>query len=202
MTRIPLTRIEAAPAKTQAIRAAVRGVAFPAEGGRRLAALEDAPAFHNLIADRRVSDPIYTLPKPATLEAARAFIARHIEEHERGEGLLILDFDEAGILAGYHDIQIWPEWAAAELGGAIRPDRQGAGMGGAGAAMAFDWLFGAIGVDLICETAALDNVRTRRLLDHLGFRFMGEIESELPGGGVRPSLYWELERGDWAKRKS
>lgn len=200
MTKIPLTRTDATPQKAEAIREAVRRISFPADGRRRLAAITDAPAFFTLIADPRVSDPIYTLPKPPTLEAARAFIASHVEERARGDGLLILEFDDAGGVAAYHDIQIWPEWSAAELGGAIRPDRQSAGKGGEGAAAAFAFLFDVIGVDLICETAALDNIRTRRLLERIGFRFLGEIESELPGGGVRPSLYFEMTRADWSQR--
>lgn len=200
MAKIPLTRNPAAPEKSAAIRKAVSAVSFPPDAARRLAAGADAEAFLGLIADPRVSDPIYTLPKPPTLEAARAFIEQHIAERRRGEGLLILEFDNAGAVAGYHDIQVWPEWAACELGGAIRPDRQGGGSGTAGAAAAFGWLFDAIGVDLICETSALDNVRTQRLLERLGFRFVGVIESDLPGGGVRPSRYFELTRAQWLQR--
>lgn len=201
MATIPLTRVNAPAEKAGAIRAAVRAVSFPADAARRFAQEEDAPAFYDLIADPRVSGPVYTLPNPPTLDAARAFIERHIEEHQRGEGLLIFDCDAAGAIAGYHDIQFWPEWAAAEIGGAIRPDRQSMGAGGAGAAAAFEWLFTAIGVDLICETAALDNVRTKKLLERLGFRLVGEIESELPDGGTRPSLYFELTREEWAARR-
>ena len=201
MTKIPLTRHAAAPEKADAIRAAVRKAAFPATGRRRLASCGDAAAFLALIADPRVSDPVYTLPKPPTLEAAQAFIARHEGELQRGEGLLLFEFDAEDAIAAYHDIQIWPQWAAAEIGGAIRPDLQGAGVGGAGAAAAFDWLFDDIGVDLICETAALDNIRTRKLLERIGFRLIGEIESELPGGGVRPSLYFEMTRAEWIARQ-
>ena len=201
MAEIPLTRHPTSAEKAAAIRAAVRAVTFPAGANRRLAREDDAPAFHDLIADPRVSGPVYTLPKPPTLEAADAFIKRHIEEHQRGEGLLIFEYDAAGAIGGYHDIQFWPEWAAAEIGGAIRPDRQSMGAGGAGAAAAFNWLFDAIGVDLICETAALDNIRTKKLLERLGFRFLGEIESELPDGGKRPSLYFELTREEWAARR-
>lgn len=201
MAKIPLTRIPAGEEKAAAIRQAVRSAEIPAHGARRLAAAQDAQSFLDLIADRRVSDPIYTLPKPPTLETARAFIARHVEEHLRGEGLLIFEFDEAGAVCAYHDIQFWPEWAACELGGAIRPDLQNAGAGGAGAAAAFDWLFNVIGVNLICETAALDNFRTKKLLERIGFRFISEIESELPGGGVRPSLYFEMTREEWARRR-
>lgn len=200
MTKLPLTRIAATRSKALAIRAAVRAVSFPAAGRRRLADPENAPAFLELIADPRVADPIYTLPKPPTLQSTRAFIETHRAEQARGEGLLIFDFDEAGAVAGYHDIQVWPEWAAAELGGAIRPDRQGGGAGAAGAALAFDWLFNVIGVELICETAALDNIRTRKLLERIGFRLIGEIESEAPSGGSRPSLYFEMTRAERAQR--
>jgi RimJ/RimL family protein N-acetyltransferase len=200
VTKLPLTRNRAPVAKEAAIREAVCAVEFPENGRRRLARPDDAPAFYDLISDPRVSKPIYTLPKPPTPHAVHAFIERHISEQAQGEGLLILDFDRSGAVAGYHDIQFWPEWSACELGGAIRADMQGAGSGAAGAAKAFDWLFNVIGVDLICETAALDNLRTRKLLERIGFRLIGEIESELPGGGVRPSLYFEMTRTEWARR--
>jgi len=200
MADIPLTRIAATPEKSDAIRNAVRAASFPAGQGRRLATVADADAFFALIADPRVSDPIYTLPKPPTLQKARAFIERHDGEQRRGEGLLILEFDGAGAVVGYHDIQVWPQWAACELGGAIHPDRQGGGAGTAGAAMAFDWLFSTFGVDLICETAALDNIRTRKLLERIGFRLLGKIESDLPEGGVRPSLYFEMTRTEWEQQ--
>lgn len=201
MTQIPLTRKKTEPEKAAAIRAAVRAVGFPPRAARRVATPDDAEAFYNFIADPQVSDPIYTLPKPPSLSSCRAFIERHAAEQARGEGLLILETDASGGVFAHHDLQFWPEWAAAELGGAIRPDRQSTGAGGAGAAAAFEWLFNAIGVDLICETAALDNIRARKLLERIGFRLIGEIESELPGGGVRPSLYFEMTRAEWTARQ-
>jgi len=109
----------------------------------------------------------------------------------------MISVDDRGEAHGYHDFQFWPQWSACELGGAIRADRQSAGQGSTGAMAAFNWLFEVIGVDLICETAALDNVRTARLLERIGFSYKGEIESKLPGGGLRPSRYWELGKADW-----
>ncbi len=201
MTKIPLTRIPASPEKREAIRNAVR-IAESAPGGMRLATPADTDALTALVIDPRISDPIYSLPKPITRDSIGAFIARHIQERARGEGLLLVALDGSDAAAGYHDIQFWPEWAACELGGAIRPDRQGGHTGADGAAAAFDWLFDDIGVDLICETAALDNIRTAKLLERIGFRYKGEIESELPGGRVRPSHYWEMTQADWrAARK-
>jgi RimJ/RimL family protein N-acetyltransferase len=110
--------------------------------------------------------------------------------------------DDENTVAAYHDIQFWPQWAACELGGAIRIDRQGAGAGVGGAATAFNWLFDVIGVDLICETAALDNHRTARLLEKLGFMFQGQIESALPGGGTRPSKCWEMTKEAWRTKQN
>ncbi|MFQ5561983.1 MAG: GNAT family N-acetyltransferase [Parvularculaceae bacterium] len=200
MAELPLTRILAPPEKQAAIRDAIRAVTV-APGGARVAMLEDAQALTVLLSDPSVSAPIYTLPKPVSLETVTELVARHLEERAEGRGLLLINFDEAGAVAGYRDIQVWPEWAACELGGAIRPDCQGAGAGGAGAAAAFGWLFEKIGVDLICETAALDNERTARLLERIGFSCKGEIESALPGGGTRPSRYWKMTRAEWAARR-
>lgn len=70
------------------------------------------------------------------------------------------------------------------------------------AAKVFNWLFDTVGVDLICETAALDNIRTARLLESIGFKFMGEINSQLANGEQRPSLYWELSKADWHQQQS
>lgn len=202
MTELPLTRISASAEKAAAIRAAVRAVAFPPGAPARLARIEDAGAFFSLVADPGVSGPIYTLPKPISLDACRDFIARHVDEQARGEGLLIFTLDNEGAIGGYHDIEVWPQWSAADLGGAIRPDLQGSGRGREGAQRAFDWLFETLGVDLLCETAALDNVRSRRIMEGAGFRHMGEIDSPLLGGGVRRSHYWELARADWLARRS
>jgi RimJ/RimL family protein N-acetyltransferase len=202
MTALPRTRIPASAQKAAAIREAVRRADFPATGHRRLAGEGDASGFLRLIADPSIGERIYTLPRPATLATVRDFIARHVEERIRGEGLLICEFDEEGDVEAYNDFRFWPEWAACELGGAIRPDRQGAGRGGAGAAAAFQWLFEKIGVELICETAALDNIRTRKLLERLGFDLIGEIDIELPDGSVRPSLYFELSLDGWRLRRA
>lgn len=201
MAELPLTQSAADEAKQARIRAAVRATeAIPALA--RIALPEDVGALTEFLADPAVSAPIYTLPKPINRGTVAAFVDRHLAERDRGEGLLLVSVDENGAVNAYHDIQVWPQWSACELGGAIRPDRQGAGLGGAGAAAAFAWLFDVIGVDLVCETAALDNARTARLLERIGFTCKGRIESRLPGGGTRPSRYWELTKADWQRRQA
>lgn len=200
---IPITRNEVSAARAEAIREAVRSAMAlpdPGEGRSRRATAEDAAGLLGFLSDPAVHAPIYTLPRPLTEESVRAFIEEHERQAEAGEGLLFLREDEAGEIIGHTDIQIWPHWAAGELGGALHPSRQSQGQGAKGAAASFAWMFDALGLVLLCETAALDNVRTARLLDGLGFERKGEVESTRPDGGTRRSLVWEISAADWRAR--
>ncbi|ASK89764.1 GNAT family N-acetyltransferase [Sphingorhabdus sp. SMR4y] len=201
MNRIPITRSPVPEAKAAAIRAAVASATSLAADGdsSRLATADDAAAFHAFLDDPQIHAPIYTLPRPLTVESVRAFIADHQAQHEQGSGLLFLSFDEQGRIAGYSDICVWPEWAAGELGGALHPDRQGQRRGVEGARQSFAWMFECLGLDLICETAAPDNIRTAHLLDGLGFTRRGEIVSQRADGSTRPSLVWEITRAEWQR---
>ena len=193
---LPLTRIAASPGEAEAIRAAVS--VQTVMGDSRLAELGDAPGLFALLSDPLVHAPIYTLPRPLTEASVEAFIAGHLEERAAGEGLLFVRAGEGGQVMGYSDVQVWPEWRAGELGGALHPSLHGKGAGGRGAAASFAWMFEALGLDLICETAALTNVPTQRMLDGLGFRRMGETFSTRPDGTTRASLVWEITRAEWA----
>lgn len=200
MSGPPLTRVAIAADREAAIRAAVRAVSgipfgeFPS----RLAQPEDAEALFEFLSDAGIHGPIYNLPKPLTLLSVRGFIEQKLAEREAGEGFLFLRFDEAGDVLGYSEFDIWPQWGAGELGGALRADRQGQRAGIEGARQSFTWMFETLHLELICETAALDNIRTARLLDHLGFERKGEITSTRPDGTTRPSLVWEVTRQQWA----
>lgn len=202
MTSIPITRTPVPEAKAAAIRAAVAGAKSlgPDSGASRLATLDDAAAFHEFLSDPQIHAPIYTLPRPLTTDSVRAFIAGHVAQREQGKGLLFLTIDEQGRISGYSDLCLWPEWAAGELGGAIHPDRQGQRRGVEGARQSFGWMFESLGLDLICETASLDNHRTAHLLDGLGFRRMGEITSKRADCTTRPSLVWEMTRAEWREK--
>ena len=196
---IPITRNPATAQQAAAIRAAVAAATTLGSNSEysRLATPEDAASFHEFLSDPRIHAPIYTLPRPLTVATVRAFIADHEAQRARGTGLLFLNFDEQGRISGYSDLCLWPEWAAGELGGALHPDRQGQRQGSSGARQSFAWMFESLGLDLICETAAPDNIRTAQLLDHLGFRRMGAITSQRADGTTRPSLVWEITRAEW-----
>jgi RimJ/RimL family protein N-acetyltransferase len=201
MSAPPVTVLDVDEAEADAIREAVRTADPLTLGyGRILARPEHAAALAYFLSDERVSGAIYDLPRPFTAEV----MARWIEESEAlrqaGRRLLILTFDETAQIVGYSAITVWPERSAAELAGAIRADRQNEGQGGAGAIHSFGWVFDTLGVRMMGLTAAIDNVRSARLIDAAGFVRMGERDSVRPDGTVRRSLYWEMTREAWKER--
>lgn len=198
MSAPPKTTLVAGLEEEQRIRDRVRN-ADPGGLGpfRRAAGDEDAAAVLDLLVDPSVSAPVYDLPQPLTLESVTAWIRDAREQRQRGEGLLILTGAPGGPVTGYSRITIWPGRASAELAGALRAGLQGAGAGGMGAAQTIGWMFDALAVRLVCLTAAIDNVRSIRLIDRMGFRRMGEREAIRPDGTRRQSCYWELTVEEW-----
>jgi len=198
MSAPPKTKLVATPREVAAIRAAVRAPDLSAFGpGRVLAGPEHAERLAELLSDPAVSDPIYDLPRPITVETVSAWIAACLRQRQAGEGLLMVNLDADGRLSGYSHVSVWPERASAELAGASRADLQGQGRGGTGAVATFNWIFEDLGARLMCLTAALDNVRSARLIDRAGFVRMGERDGVRPDGSIRRSLYWELTRDAW-----
>lgn len=195
MSAPPKTVLQASPEEAAAIRAAVRAAARD-----RIAGPQDVPGLTRLLADPRVSDPIYDLPRPIDEENVRRWVAESATLAEKGECLLTVSRDAAGEVAGYSRITVWPERSSAELAGAARADRQNSGQGRAGVARSIARIFEDLGVRLIGLTAALDNVRSAAAIDGAGFRRMGERESLRPDGSVRRSLYWEMTREEWMLR--
>ena len=196
---IPVTRRDVPASRIAAIRDAVRATTHLGDGpdASRLAAASDAPAFLAFLSDPAVHAPIYSLPRPLTEANVLAFIEDHLAQRDAGEGLLFVRDDGAGTILGYSDIQVWPEWAAGELGGALHPSQHRQGRGTRGAAESFTWMFEALRLDLICETASLENTATQRMLDGFGFARKGEVTSTRPDGTTRASLVWEMTRDDW-----
>lgn len=201
MSAPPVTVLEVDEAEAEAIRQAVRDADPLTLGyGRMLARPEHAAALAHFLSDPRVSDAIYDLPRPFTAEVMAGWIEESEALRLEGRRLLILTFDETAQVVGYSCITVWPDRSAAELAGAIRADRQNEGQGGAGAIHSFGWVFDTLGVRMMGLTAAVDNVRSARLIDAAGFVRMGERDSVRPDGTVRRSLYWEMTREAWKER--
>ena len=198
MSAPPKTVLEVSPQEAEAIRQAVREAAL--EDGRLLAGPEHVAGLTALLADPRVSDPIYDLPRPINQGNVARWVADCTAARQRGERLLTVALDEAGEVAGYSCFSVWPDRSAAEIAGAMRADRQNSGQGRAGVGRSIAFMFETLGVRLIGLTAALDNVRSAAAIDGAGFRRMGEVESVRPDGTTRRSLYWELTREEWELR--
>ena len=200
---IPVTRRLVSAQRADNIRQMVRRAETlgDAPDASRLARPDDAPALYALLSDPAVHAPIYTLPRPLTEASVQAFIQSHLDEREAGRGLLFVRAAEDGRIMGYSDVQVWPHWAAGELGGALHPSEHNRGQGTRGAAASFDWMFESLDLDLLCETASLENVPTQRMLDGMGFERKGEVESRRPDGSARRSLVWEMTRDAWRARQ-
>lgn len=190
----PKTKLKISNAEAEAIRTKVRQVHTleGVFGQSRLATTDDAPAILELLKDERVSGDVYTLPRPFSLDSVRAWIEDHQKQAKAGTGLLMVAFDDKGQAVTITDFQFWPEYAACEFGGVIAAHLQSQHMGTKGIRQLCDWVFTELGVRLLIMTASQQNIRTHKLLDGLGFKRMGEVDSIRPDGTVRQSLYWEL----------
>lgn len=203
MSAPPKTELSAGPDEDRRIRAAVRASPIDRLGpGRRIATREDADAVVDLLADPAVSAPVYDLPQPINRATISAWIEAAERDRQAGCGLLVLTGGQGGQLTGYSRITVWPERSSAELAGALRAGIQGSGAGGAGAAHTIGWIFEALGVRLVCLTAATDNVRSIRLIDRMGFRRMGERTAVRHDGSTRTSCYWEMTAEEWHALKA
>jgi RimJ/RimL family protein N-acetyltransferase len=201
MSAPPKTVLRASPEEEAAIRAAVRDADIHGLNERCVVARnEHVTGLVELLSDPAVSAPIYDLPNPITPETVAAWVRDAELKRSAGEALLTVTLDATGRIASYSRFTVWPERASAEIAGAFRGDMQSAGAGKAGAARSFGWMFSELGVRLICVTAALDNVRSARVIEAAGFTPMGEREAVRADGTLRRSRYWEMTREAWLAR--
>ena len=201
MSAPPKTVLEVSDEEAVAIRQAVRTADVTTLGDRReRAELKHVPGLVALLADERVSGPIYDLPRPIDADSVTRWVTEAQAQALAGEALLIVTLDAAGEVAGYSRITVWPDRSAAELAGAMRADLQNQGQGGKGMAHSFGWIFETLGVRMMCLTAALDNVRVQKGIDGAGFVRLGERDAVRPDGTIRRSIYWEMTRDAWRMR--
>jgi RimJ/RimL family protein N-acetyltransferase len=202
MSAPPNTVLYASPEEASAIRAAVRAPDLAKLGADCvLASSTHVAGLVELLADPAVSDPIYDLPRPINDATVAAWVHEAELKRDAGEALLVVRVDSERRVFSYSRFTVWPERASAELAGAVRADLQNAGGGKAGAARSFDWMFEVLGVRLIGLTAALENVRSARVIEAAGFTPMGERDSIRSDGATRRSRYWEMTRDAWQARR-
>lgn len=201
MSAPPKTVLTATQEEEAAIRARVRNVDPSTLGpGFVLAEAAHVSALVEFLSDPAVSGPIYDLPRPINTETVSRWVEDAQRKRQAGEAVLFVRVDESGRIASYSLFTVWPERTSAELVGAQRADLQNSGVGRAGAARSFGWMFDVLGVRLVGLTAALDNVRSQRVIEAAGFVDMGERDSVRPDGTIRRSRYWEMTREAWRSR--
>lgn len=203
MSAPPKTVLVATPEEASSIRERVR-TADPATlgAGHVFAEARHVPALVDFLSDPAISGWIYDLPRPITTETVALWVEDSERRRQDGEALLMIRIDGDGAIASYSLVTVWPDRSSAELVGAQRADRQNSGAGRLGAARTFGWMFGVIGVRLIGLTAALDNVRSARVIEAAGFVDMGERDGVRPDGTIRRSRYWEMTSDQWKARRA
>lgn len=202
MSAPPKTRLEVSAEEEGAIRAAVRNADVRKLGADcAVATLQHVDDLIDFLSDPRVSDAIYDLPRPINADTVATWVRNAERLRQAGEAILTVRLDGSGRIFSYSYFTVWPHRSAAEIAGAFRADRQNSGAGKSGAAHSFDWMFEELGVRLICVTAALDNVRSARVIEAAGFSPLGEREAVRADGVVRRSHYWEMSRDAWRARK-
>lgn len=198
MSEAPLTILDVPSGEEEAIRLAVRNADVSLLSPRhRIATRDDIAGLIDLLSDPRVSDPIYDLPRPFTTSTIGTWIEKARTLQTKGEAVLAVISDVTAKITGYSYFTVWPDRSAAELAGAHIAEAQNKGTGKTGAARSFGWMFEHLGVRLIGVTAALDNMRSARVIGAAGFVDKGERESRRPDGSARRSRYWELTRDQW-----
>ncbi len=189
----PKTKLKTSKRQAEHIRRKVRNIRkIDGEtGGSKLVQLHHAGEILELLKDERVSGDVYTFPRPFNLQSVTSWIEDHQAQARAGEGLLLFSRAPSGEIMSITDFQFWPEHSACEFGGAFAHAYQNQSLGLHGIKFMCDWVFETIGVGLIVLTTSLDNVRSQKIINHLGFTPMGEIKSVRPDGSLRRSLYWE-----------
>src|SRR5262245_6995620 len=105
MSAPPKTVIHASDEEVEAIRDAVRNADISTLGmGRERAELKHVPGLVALLTDEAVSGPIYDLPRPITEDSVTRWVVEGQAQALAGDGLLLVNLDEAGQVAGYSKI--------------------------------------------------------------------------------------------------
>jgi len=127
---------------------------------------EDREPFAAINADPRVSE---FLPTPLSREQSDAFIDR-IEVHfdQRGYGLWAVEIPGVTTLAGFIGLSTLPFLPAPEVGWRLGPAYWGGGYATEGARATLAFGFETVGLDEIVSVTALDNIRSRRVMEKLG----------------------------------
>lgn len=129
---------------------------------------EDSEPFAAINADPRVSE---FLPTRLTHELSDAFIER-AEAHfdQRGYGLWAVEVPGVTTLAGFIGLATLPFLPAPEIGWRLGGDYWGSGYATEGARAVLRFGFEVVELDEIVSITAVQNLRSRRVMEKIGMR--------------------------------
>lgn len=136
----------------------------------------DAPAFHALHADPRVTE---FLPGPLSMEQVEAFIAFQQEMYARtGACYFGIEVAATGALAGFvglkrHEADAplrLPFAPCSDIGWRLATAHWGQGYATEGARACLDYGFDTLGLEEIVSFTVPDNLRSRAIMEKLGMR--------------------------------
>jgi ribosomal-protein-alanine N-acetyltransferase len=132
--------------------------------------LEDRAAFARMNADPRVMEFFPKLLTREESDAAADRIEAHFQQH--GFGLWAVEIPDVAAFAGFVGLAT-PRFEAAftpcvEIGWRLAAEHWGRGYATEGARAALEFGFGKLGLTEILSFTAVDNVRSRRVMEKIG----------------------------------
>lgn len=159
----------------------------------RRARADDAEGLHVLLSDPRVMQFWSTLPHE-DIAVTRAWLDGMLQRGPDSDDFII---DMEGRVVGKAGA-----WRMPEIGYILHPDLWGRGLATEAMSAVIDHLFAAHDVPALTADVDPGNAGSIRVLLKLGFRETHRAENTyFIGGKWFHSVYFELARGDWARRR-
>lgn len=160
---------------------------------------EDLPWFQDLCADPQVMEYIGDGTPRSAEDAANSFIRLRRSWEINGYGLLAIERLDDGAIAGFAGLlrpNFLPEiMPAVEVGWRLDRHAWGKGIGTEAAAAVLDWAFTSVHLEQVVAVIHVENQRSRRIAQKLGFRH--ERRTIVPEHGVWADVH-RLDQSQWA----
>jgi len=149
-------------------------------------------------ADARVMEFMPSLLAPEESDALVERMERHFEE--RGFGLMAAELKEGGEFIGYVGLSVpgfdAPFMPAVEIGWRLAAEFWGRGLATEAAREVLRYGFEEVGLESVVSFTVPGNVRSRRVMEKIGMRLVGEFEHpRLPEGHpLRRHVLYRVER--------
>ena len=162
-------------------------------------AMTDADAVFEAFHDPRVSSWSYLFPQPFTRVEALKWCDRALAGQESGQFIWgALRHRETGHFIGQWDVTMVPGSGLFEVGGALGLPYWGKGFAEEAVDTVLRESFRQMPVTKAFVITGLGNRSSRRVIEAMHFRILGECGVPMPDGRLRPSLYGEMTKDECA----